>query len=82
MHTVDPLVPEHNSFEVQFVIEKLKRYNLTGITQIPAETIQAGGNTLYSKIHRLIISIWNKKNCNSSRRNLSKYIFTKTMTAY
>jgi hypothetical protein len=26
MHTAEPLAPERNSFEVELVIEKLKRY--------------------------------------------------------
>jgi hypothetical protein len=29
--------------------------------QIPAELIQAGGETLRSEIHKLINSIWNKE---------------------
>jgi hypothetical protein len=33
----------------------------SGIHQIPAELIQAGGNTLRSEIHKLINCIWNKE---------------------
>jgi hypothetical protein len=61
MHTVEPLVPKSSSFEVEITIEKLKRYKSPGIDQIPADVIQAGGNTLYSEIHKLINSIWNKE---------------------
>jgi hypothetical protein len=32
-----------------------------GIDQIPAELIKAGGRIIRSEIHKLIISIWNKK---------------------
>jgi hypothetical protein len=32
---------------------------LLGIDEIPAELMQAGGNTLCSEIHKLIHSIWN-----------------------
>jgi hypothetical protein len=32
-----------------------------GSDQIPAELIKAGGETLYSEIHRLICCIWNKE---------------------
>jgi hypothetical protein len=32
-----------------------------GTDQIPAELIKAGGETLYSEIHRLICCIWNKE---------------------
>jgi hypothetical protein len=39
----------------------LKRYKSPGIDQIPAELIQAGGNTLLSEIHKLINCIWNKE---------------------
>jgi hypothetical protein len=38
----------------------LKGYKSPGTDQIPAELIQAGGETLYSEIHRLICCIWNK----------------------
>jgi hypothetical protein len=39
----------------------LKKYKLPGADQILAELIQAGGETLYSKIHTLIDSNWNKE---------------------
>jgi hypothetical protein len=39
----------------------LKRYKSPGTDQIPAELIQAGGNTLRSEIHKLINCIWNKE---------------------
>jgi hypothetical protein len=40
---------------------KLERYKLPGSDQIPAELIQAGGETLEPKNHKLINSIWNKE---------------------
>jgi hypothetical protein len=40
---------------------KLKRYKSPGVDRIAAELIQAGGETLRSKIHKLIKSIWNKE---------------------
>jgi hypothetical protein len=43
------------------VIEKLKRHKSSGIDQIPAEVIKAGGTTIHSEIHKLINSIWNKE---------------------
>jgi len=61
MHTAQPLVPEPSSFKVEIAIKKLKRYNSLGIDQILAELIQAGGNTLCSEFHKLITSIWGKK---------------------
>jgi hypothetical protein len=39
----------------------LNRYKSSGIDQIPAELIQAGGEILRSKIHKLITFVWNKK---------------------
>jgi hypothetical protein len=59
--TAGPLVPEPSFYEVEIAIEKLKRYNSPGTDQIPAEMIQAGGNTLHSDIHKRINCIWNKE---------------------
>jgi hypothetical protein len=39
----------------------LKRYESPASDQIPAELIPAGGETLWSEIHELINSIWNKE---------------------
>jgi hypothetical protein len=39
----------------------LKRYKSPGSDGIAAELIQAGGEILRSKIHKLIKSIWNKQ---------------------
>jgi hypothetical protein len=61
IHTAEPLVPEHSAFEVEMDSGKLKRYKLSGIDQIPAELIKAGGSTIYCEIHKLINSIWNKE---------------------
>jgi hypothetical protein len=55
------LLPESRPLEVKIAIEGLKKYKLPSINQILAELIQAGSNTLYSKIHKLIKSIWNKE---------------------
>jgi hypothetical protein len=54
-HTAEPLVPDPSPFEV--AIAKLKRYKSPGSDQIPAELIQAGGDILRYKIHKLITSI-------------------------
>jgi hypothetical protein len=54
-------VPEHSPFEFEIAIARLKEYKLPGCVQIPAELIQAGGETLQSEIHKLISSIWNKE---------------------
>jgi hypothetical protein len=61
MHTAKPFVPEPSASEFEVAIGKLKRYKSPGVDQIPDELIQAGGETLRSKIHKLIILIWNKE---------------------
>jgi hypothetical protein len=62
MHAAEPFVPEPSASEVEVPIGKLKRYKSPGVDQIPAELIQAGGETLRSEIHKLIKLIWNKEN--------------------
>jgi hypothetical protein len=57
--TAAPLMPAPRSLKCEIAIEKLKRHKLPGIDQIPAELIQAGGNTLRSEIYKLINSVWN-----------------------
>jgi hypothetical protein len=54
-------VPEPSAPEAEVAIGKLKRYKSPGVDQIPAELIQAGGETLRSEIHKLIKLIWNKE---------------------
>jgi hypothetical protein len=61
MHTAEPFVPEPTASEVEVAIGKLKRYKSPGVDQIPAELIQAVGETLHSEIHKLIKLIWTKE---------------------
>ncbi|PNF16701.1 hypothetical protein B7P43_G05421 [Cryptotermes secundus] len=61
IHTAEPLVCNPNPFEVKIAIAKLKRYKLLCTDQIPEEMIQAGGEMLRSKIHKLITYIWHKE---------------------
>jgi hypothetical protein len=60
-HTAEPLVLEPSLVEVEIAIGKLKSYKSPGTDQIPGELIKAGGETLYSEIHRLICCIWSKE---------------------
>jgi hypothetical protein len=39
----------------------MKRHKAPSSDQIPAELIQAWGETLHSEIHKLIMLIWNKE---------------------
>jgi hypothetical protein len=77
IHVVEPLVPEPALVEVEIAIGKLKSYKSPGSDNIPAELIKAGGETLYSEIHRLFVlyGIW--RNCHSSEKNLLLYQFIK-----
>jgi mannosyltransferase OCH1-like enzyme len=61
IHTAEPFVPEPSAAEVKVAIRKLERYKATGSDQIQAKLIQAGGETLHSEIHKLIMQIWNKE---------------------
>jgi hypothetical protein len=61
IHTAEPQVPDPSPFEVEITIENLKRYKSPGIDGIPTELIQAEGEILRFKIHKLIKFIWNKE---------------------
>jgi hypothetical protein len=54
-------VPEPSLVKVEITIGKLKSYKSPGSDNIPAELIKAGGETLYSEIHRLTCCVWNKE---------------------
>ncbi|PNF29521.1 hypothetical protein B7P43_G01938 [Cryptotermes secundus] len=61
IHTAEPLVPDPSPLVVESAIAKFKRYKSPSSDQIPAERIQAGGEILSSKIHKLITSLWHKE---------------------
>jgi hypothetical protein len=77
MYTFWPLVPGTSSFEAETVIEKLKRYPSSGIGQIPADLIQAAGNTLRFEIYKLNNYIF-LNNFRSRIRAVLLYLFKKT----
>ena len=52
---------EPSASEVELASEKLKSHKSPGIDQILAELIKAGGMTIRSEIHKLIITTWNKE---------------------
>jgi len=68
IHTAELLVPEPSAFDMELAIEKLKRHKSPGIDQIPAEQIKAVGRTICSEIHKLIRSVWNKKELSEERK--------------
>jgi hypothetical protein len=73
VHNVSDVSQIH--LEVEIAIAKLKKYKSPGSDQIPAELIQAGGETLPSAIHKLINSVRKKEesvvgiyNCTSPQK--------------
>jgi hypothetical protein len=60
IYTAEPL-PEPSASGFELATVKLKRHKSPGINQIPAELIKAGGKTILSEIHKIVISIWNKE---------------------
>jgi hypothetical protein len=61
IYTSELVVLESCSFDVETGSKKLKTYKSPGINQIPAELMQAGGNTLRFQSHKLINFIWNEE---------------------
>jgi hypothetical protein len=61
MRIAQPLVSEPSAYEVEMAIEKFRRHRLSSNDLIPAKLITAGGSKIYSEIHKLINSVWNKK---------------------
>jgi hypothetical protein len=55
IHTAKPLVPEPSLVEVEIAIGKLKSYKSPSTDQILTKLIKAGGEPLYSEIHRLYL---------------------------
>jgi hypothetical protein len=54
IHAAALLVPDPSPFVFEIAIAKLKRFKSPGSDQIPAEFIQAVGEILLPKIHKLI----------------------------
>jgi hypothetical protein len=75
MHMAEPLVLEPSLIKVEIAIGKLKGYKSPGTDEILAKLIEAGGETLCSEIHKLVL--YGMRNCNSSGRNLLLYQFIK-----
>jgi hypothetical protein len=56
MHTTEPLVPGPSPSELETDVVKLRKYKPLGSDQILAR-----GETLWTEIHKLSSSIWNKE---------------------
>jgi hypothetical protein len=67
IHTAEPLVPEPSASEVELAIDKLKSHKSSGIDQILAELIEAGGRTICFEIHKLIL-FGSRRKCLKSGR--------------
>jgi hypothetical protein len=61
MHTAEQFVPESSASELEVAIGKLNSYKSLCVDQVPAELMQARGETLRLEIHKLIRLIWNKE---------------------
>jgi hypothetical protein len=57
IHTAEPLVPETSAFDIEMAVEKLKGHKSPGTDQISAKLIMAGGRTICSEIHELVV-VW------------------------
>jgi hypothetical protein len=75
IHTAEPLVLEPSASEAEMAAEKRKRYKSPGIDQIPEELINEGGRTICSENRNLLILFGIKRNCLSSVRSQSFYLF-------
>jgi hypothetical protein len=54
-------VPEPSAFDIEMATEILKRHKSPGVDSITAELFKAGGRIFHFETHKLINSIWNKK---------------------
>jgi hypothetical protein len=62
MHTVEAFVPQSKQcLRGRGCYWEAARYTSPGTDQIPAELIQAGGETLCPEFHKRIKLIWNKE---------------------
>jgi len=53
IHTAEALMAEPSAFEVEMVIEKLKRHKSPGTDQILAEMVRTWGRTIHFMNHKL-----------------------------
>jgi hypothetical protein len=63
IHTTESLVPEPSALKVELVIQKLKRLKSSGINQIAAELITAGGKKFSTTSINLLCLFGIRRNC-------------------
>ena len=61
IHTAELSVLQPCAFQLEMAIEKLKTYKSLATDHMSAEVIKAGGTKICFEIHKVIHSIWNKK---------------------
>jgi hypothetical protein len=61
IHTSQPFIPASSYFQFERTTTKLKKHKSSGSDQILEEQIQAGGDVLWSDIHKLIHFSLNKE---------------------
>jgi len=71
IHTVEPLVPEPSTFEVELAFGKLKNHKSPGVDQILAELIKAGGRTIFVRFINLLFIFGIRRNCLKNGRSRS-----------
>jgi hypothetical protein len=77
IYTSEPSVPDPSPSQVETAIAKLKTYKSPGSDEIPAERIQAGGETSQSENHTLIDSIRIKEKLPDQWNSILSYKFTR-----
>jgi hypothetical protein len=70
VHRAETLIHDPSPFEDKIAITKLKICKLPSSDQILAELNQAGCETLWPEIHKLINSVWNKEELSDHGRSL------------
>ena len=74
IHSIEPLVPEPNAFEVELTIEKLRNHKSQGIDQIPAELIKQGVGQFAVIFINLLFLFGIRRNCLMNGRSRSQYL--------
>jgi hypothetical protein len=75
IHVAELLAHDPSPFEAETATANLKKYKWSVSDQIPAELMQAGGETLWSEIHKLTNSIWNKEELPDQYESITVQIY-------